>query len=702
MSQKIRGITIEIGGDTSELVQSFNDVNERSKDIQKSLGDVNKLLKFDPKNMELLSQKSELLRQKLENSKVALAQLEDIQKKLDASGVSKTSDEYMALQREIEDTKISLNNLEKASESANKELNAVKPGVNWDKIQSKVKNVQKSLKDVGSKMQSFGNSLSMKVTAPLSAGFALVTEGTREFRDGLSKLEVNASMAGASLEETKDALKMLNGVTGETDSNIEAISNLLQAGFKDTQMLDLLEELSGAVIAFPDTLKIEGLADGLQETLATGKAVGPFSELLERSGVNLDTFNEGLAEAKKKGEGTNYALQQLSKLGLKKTYKGFKDVNKEQIEASDAAFDMQKNLAEIGKKLEPIMTKIKEFINGLLDWFNGLGSGGQTVVLALVGIVAAIGPVLSVLGSLITVMAGLSGASATAATALATAGTAATGTATAVATGTTVMLGPIALVVGAIAGVIAIGVLLWKNWETISAKASEIWNTITTTIGGAVDGAVNWIRTKFQEVSNFLTGLWTGIQTTASNIWGGITSTISGAVEGIKNTVSGVWNGIKSTTTSVWNGIKSAITSPVEKAKEVVGGVVDKIKGIFNFNWSLPKLKLPRVSITGGFSLFPLKVPKFSIDWFADGGIFNKPTIIPTLGGLKGVGEYRTGGEVVAPLDNLKSMINDSISEHQPTIINHSYFIVDGKEIATHIAPQTDIELGRLETMRSR
>ena len=67
----------------------------------------------------------------------------------------------------------------------------------------------------------------------------------------------------------KKELVNLTALTGESDSSIEALSNLMSAGFSDTQIKSAVESLSGAVIKFPDTLKIESLADSLQETVAT-------------------------------------------------------------------------------------------------------------------------------------------------------------------------------------------------------------------------------------------------------------------------------------------------------------------------------------------------------------------------------------------------------------------------------------------------
>ena len=102
---------------------------------------------------------------------------------------------------------------------------------------------------------------------------------TEELRSDLSKLDNNARDAGVGIDETRAAFEAFNTVSDETDSSVEATSNLLQLGFTESNLQKAVEGLSGAYLRFPDTLKIESLADSLQETLATGTATGQFGEL---------------------------------------------------------------------------------------------------------------------------------------------------------------------------------------------------------------------------------------------------------------------------------------------------------------------------------------------------------------------------------------------------------------------------------------
>lgn len=100
-------------------------------------------------------------------------------------------------------------------------------------------------------------------------------------------------------------MQKLNTVSGETDSSIEAVSNLLAAGVPENRLQEAVEGLANAAITFPDTVKIESLADSLQETLATGEATGQFAEVLDRIGYGAENFTNNLAMCTTEAEKRN-------------------------------------------------------------------------------------------------------------------------------------------------------------------------------------------------------------------------------------------------------------------------------------------------------------------------------------------------------------------------------------------------------------
>lgn len=100
---------------------------------------------------------------------------------------------------------------------------------------------------------------------------------------------------------------------------------------------------------------------------------------------------------------------------------------------------------------------------------------------------------------------------------------------------------------------------------------------------------------------------------------------------------------------------------------DFIKGAIDKIKGFFDFDWKLPKIKLPHFKASGEWSLSPLKVPKFSVDWYANGGILNSPTIFGANGdSLMGGGE--AGKEAVLPIKLLKDYIREENDANNATL----------------------------------
>lgn len=211
---------------------------------------------------------------------------------------------------------------------------------------------------------SLGNLIADGIKKTISAMGDLL-EKTAEYRSDMSKLEQNTKDAGASLEVVQDGMRRLNAITGETDSNIEAVSNLLAAGFTDNNLVTAIDTLSGAVIKFPDTIKIESLADSLQETLATKEATGQFAEALDRLGVNVEAYNKRISKMGDE-QARNYTITLLQRKGLDDVTESWRQNNREMVEAANAAYDLEKTQADLAETLDPIRTQILGQINELL------------------------------------------------------------------------------------------------------------------------------------------------------------------------------------------------------------------------------------------------------------------------------------------------------------------------------------------------
>ena len=341
--------------------KSFNDglsnMNRSMNLLKSEFGATSDKLKQFGSETDQLKNKQEYLNKAMEIQKAKIDTLKSAyDKQVEATGENS---------KEAENLAIKLNNQIKYYNSLESELSNTNAELDiqsdkWNKVSKNLEGASDKIKDFGGKISSIGGSLSTKITAPLTAGFALLTKGTEELRLDMSKLEANVQSAGASVENTNKQFSYLSAITGETDSSIEALSNLLNSGLSETQMQQAVDNLSGAIIKFPDTLKIESLADSLQETLATGEATGQYGELLERLGINLETFNEGLQEATANGTAQQYALDILAKNGLSNLNEEYKKNNEEAIKNAEAQQELQMKFAELGEKLTPILTTITE------------------------------------------------------------------------------------------------------------------------------------------------------------------------------------------------------------------------------------------------------------------------------------------------------------------------------------------------------
>ena len=208
---------------------------------------------------------------------------------------------------------------------------------------------------------------------------------------------------------------------------------------------------------------------------------------------------------------------------------------------------------------------------------------------------------------------------------------------------------------------------IWVNCKDIIIQT---WNEISTFIGGIVNAIVGVISAGFGLVKTYIITPISGAYASAVSIFEGIKSAIFSRVDGIKasakagfeavkSNITGPINTAKSTVLSVFEGIKSGISSKINGARDAVKNAISTIKNAMNFNWKLPNLKLPHISIDGSFSLNPPSVPHFSIAWRAKGAVFDQPTIIPTRLGWQGVGE--AGPEAVAPITVLQTYVEEAV-----------------------------------------
>lgn len=275
---------------------------------------------------------------------------------------------------------------------------------------------------------------------------------------------------------------------------------------------------------------------------------------------------------------------------------------------------------------------------------------------------------------------------------------------------------PIALVTAAIAAVIAIIVLCVKHWDEITAAVSSAWASIKEATAEATAAVGAWISEKFEAAKAKTTEIFNSIKEAISTAWDAIKSGVSNAVDAVGTAISTAWDNVKSATstafnavlttvTTIWNSVTSAISNAIntvksaistglesasstvssvldtikskfstifEGAKEIVTSAISAIKGAFNFSWSLPKLSLPHISVSGGVPPYGIggegSLPSFSISWYKkamnNAMVLSNPTIFgysSESGKFLGGGDGN-GNEVIAGESYLMRMISNAVA----------------------------------------
>lgn len=371
-------------------------------------------------------------------------------------------------------------------------------------------------------------------------------EATREYRREMALLAQNAADSGNDVGVMKDVLADVSAVTGEADAAMEGLNMLMASGLDTDGIVLASEALSGAATRF-DGVKFEGIAEGLQETLAVGAAVGPFAEVIERTGGNLEEFNAGMEACSTEAERQQYVLDWLANSGLKDVHDAYVQNNSDLVEAEKAQFRHNEAMAKVGAVLEPVQTaltnlgatileKIAPVIEDTIAWvLENLPTVGPIVT----GIAVAFG----VLAAALAIQGIINGV--TKAFALLNA---------------TFLANPIVLIVAAVAGLVTAFVGLWNNCEGFRNFFIDMWEKIKGFFGPIVE----WFGNAAAAIGNFFSGAWQGIQ----NAWSNAKSWASEKWQSISSAFQNVGGWFKEKFSNAWTGIKNAWANTKSWASE--------------------------------------------------------------------------------------------------------------------------------------
>lgn len=631
-----------------------------------------------------------------------------------------------------------INNLKQNVDTAKKQVKSFK-----DQVADAKKNVDADFKAAG---QSIKTGLTIGAGAIAAAGAALLSlsSSTEEYRNNQAKLTTAFEAAGSTAETAKETYNDLYRVLGDGGQATEAANHLAKLTTNEKELEQWTTICQGVYATFGDSLPIEGLTEASNETAKVGQITGSLADALNWAGISEDDFNKKLEKTNTEAEREKLIRETLNGIYEDAANK-YERNNAAVLEQNEAQAQLDATMATLGETMAPINTALTNLANDVLtaltpyiqDFAENylpiiqevLGDIGdklkialdwltqhQTLLAVMAGIITGIVAAIGLYNAVAAIKAAMDAAQVVSLT-----GLIAVHAAHAVAV--MASIGPYLLIVAAIAAVIAIIVLCIKHWDKIKAKIKEVadkskqWiEDMKEKIKAKITEMVEKVKAKIEEmkekmkekiqaakqavvdkfneikegISNKIQAAkqavvnkFTEIKTNMSNKVAEAKAAVVGKFTEIKTGITSRIQEAKDKVSTIFSKVKDAITKPVETAKEKVKALIDKIRGFFNFSWSLPKLKMPHFSVSGKFSLNPPSIPKFSVQWYKLGGVFDKTTLFPYGGGsIGGLGE--DGAEAIVPLEkNTKwlDIIAEKLSSKQggnrPIVLQ-----VDGKTFA--------------------
>lgn len=570
MSSNIKGITIEIGGNTGPLQEALKGVNKTSRDLQSELRQVNAQLKLDPNNTVLLQQKQKLLAEAISNTKEKLITLKESEKQVEKQFQDgKIGEEkYRALQREVIKTESQLKGLEKQAESCNSKLKSISEGAEKvatasGKVSSAMTTATVAIVGLGAVAGNLGSDLLESMNkVEVACG-----DGAQEvIKFSETTLESFGIAQGSALDMMAQFSDMGTGMGLETSSANE--------------MSMALVGLAGDLASFKN-IKID-VAKTALNSIYTGE-----TESLKQLGIvmtqaNLNEF------AMQQGIGkTIDKMTQAEQVQLRYAYVMDKTKNAQGdfANTSDGAANSMRVASEaikeagasIGVMLSPIIAKAAQYIADLVKKFIDLDDGTKKVILGIIAIIAAIAPLAKVIQGVSLVVAGATKAISVVSGAIKIyQGVVTTGTVAskALAAAMKFMTGPIGIVITIITALVGAFIYLWNTSDEFRAFWINLWEKIKEITRAVVD----WIIVFFQEtIPNAFNNL--------KNFIMGIPEFVKGVFNNIKNSIENIFNSICNFILNVWNSIKEIFSSALDTilnfVNEKFGWLIEAVSTIF-------------------------------------------------------------------------------------------------------------------------
>lgn len=609
----IKGITIEFRGKTTALDKALQKINKETRTVDTQLREVNRALKFNPRNTELLRQKFMLLGQKVDKTADELNQLRKAESTLKANNVSKQSAEWTTVRRKIIE-----------AESKLKHYKAELASVKYANITA----MGRAFQNAGQKMRTAGMYAGIGAAAMVLAGKKVLQLSATQESAERKLIEIYKTRMGVDKKAAKSTMQVASalqkqGVIGDEVTLSGAQQLATYAKYPGTvdkllkPMGDLLVQQKGVNATAEDATSIANLF---------GKAMMGQTGALKRVGISFTAEQEKVLKFGTEEEKAAMLAEVVTQ--------NVGNMNKVFAETDEGKMAQLRNtIGDIGERIgHALLPALGQFANWLstnivpkIERLVGFLEAHPIIAKIAVGITALLavgGPLLIFIGALISAIGSIM-----------------------------TIIGPLAAAIGisvgalggfaaAITGAIAVGVLLYKNWDTIKAKISAVWNQLAA-----------WAKTKFNAIKNAIITPIQNAKNRAIQFFQSMKTGVASRVDSIKTKVS-----------ETFSSLKSKITEPIQKAKDKISEIIQKIKNFFPITVGkiFSGIQIPKFSLKGKFSAKKGTVPNVGYSWatvHAAGGIFDRPTLLESRNGADHiVGE--AGAEAILPLDSLWAQLD--------------------------------------------
>ena len=645
---KIRGITIELGADTSGLSKALKGVNTEIKSTQKQLKDVERLLKLDPTNTELLEQKQRLLADQVGQTAKKLDALKEAQKQVgeELKKTGEGQEQYDALTREIAATEQELKQAEKAASSFN---------VTTEKISASAQKLSGKFSTVANKTRA----LSAAAGGLLAAlgGLAIKTAQNADELNTLSK------QTGVSTKELQKMQYAADQIDVDPDTIIGGMKKLKKAVASGSDAFEKLgvktKDLNGEYRDIEDVFYavVRRLSEIPNETERDIVAMELFGKSADELAGLIDDGGEALKALGEEAESLGVIIPQ-------------EDIDKAN-ELNDALDKMKAEMAgtfaqigtELAEMLLPYLPDIKEKFEGILQALRDMDPDKLAFGVKCAAIVAALSPIATTAAACTTAIGNLSSALSTAGGALGMSG------------------GVFAIVIaGIMAFVAAVGLAVGKTQE-FEIAWGEAWQKVSSIF----DTVANFIRDKLGALGERIAWAIDNIQ----NIFRSFLNFMKGLTETVAGLLTGNWD-------RMLNGMKLALLGFVDETLNIfasfvngfIGGinaVIQKINDLLNVD--IGKIPILNADFSGKFA----------------GGLASGGTI--SSGSSAIVGEAGAeiltvsgGSATVTPLGGGSSDrgVVGLLETYLPYLASGNTIVMDSGALVGSIAPDMNAALGTI------